>query len=78
MNAREAFNEMMHRQVKTRIVRQEAEIREQLIKQIRDALQDADAYSGRSDLFTYMAEVAVDALSDFAREQRKATGSRHL
>jgi hypothetical protein len=77
MNAREALNEMMHRQVKSRIVQQEAAIREKLIEQIRDALQDADAYSGRSDLFTYMAEIAVDALTDFAREQRKATGSRH-
>jgi hypothetical protein len=68
MNARQAFNEMLHRQVNARVAREEAELRVQLIIRVRDALQDADAYSGQSDLFTYMAEVAVDALDAFVRE----------
>lgn len=77
MNAREAFNEMMHRQAKARVVRQEAEIRAQLVTRIRSAIQDADEYSGDGDLFTHMAEASVKAFEDYTVERQNAMKGRH-
>lgn len=66
-----AFNELAHRRdVPIRVVKQEAEIRTELIGRVRNALKDVDDYCGDGDLFTRMAEAAVDAMAAYRKEIR--------
>lgn len=68
MNARDAFDEMMHRQASARHAREEAAIRAELVSRIRVAIKNVDDYDGASDLFTHMAEAAVDTFAAYYRE----------
>lgn len=41
--------------------------RAELVARVREAIRGVDDYNGDSDLFTHMAEVAVDAIEEYRR-----------
>lgn len=63
-----ALNELTHRQVSAHIIKQEADIRTELVGRVRIALKDVDDYCGDGDLFTRMAEAAVDTFTAYTKE----------
>lgn len=71
MKMHEAFNEMLHRQESARHAQREAAIRVELVGRVRVAIKDVDDWNGQGDLFTHMAEAAVDAFAAYYREGMK-------
>ncbi len=66
-----AVNELTHRQMSARIVKQEADIRADLVARVRVAIKDVDDYCGDGDLFTRMSEAAVDTFAAYVRENQR-------
>lgn len=66
----EAFARMIHHQIAAQDAASEAQLHAELVERVRVVIKNADDWDGHTDLFTHMAEAAVDTFVAFYHEKQ--------